>query len=437
MSFRGKLFILTISAVIAIYALVGGVLSPLSTRAQQPINDAGAQIRIFESVLQHIQNDYVDDPNLEKVRYGALRGLASGLDPYSSFLTADQVKEYQNTKTNNKVGIGAEFSQVSSYLYVVSVVKGSPADKAGLKAGDVIEYIGTKATRDISLYDARQLLTGDAGSEVSVRVLRAGAKPQTIKVVRGKYSIPQAESRIEEGKIGVVKIYSLEDGEANDVRNQIQNLNKQGVQKIVLDLRGVAVGNLQEAVSVANLFIKDGELAKVIGRENKLIKTFTAEPGKAIYDGKLVVLIDLGTAGVGEVVASAILERKRGEVVGERSFGAGTEQQLFTLRGGDGLLLTTAKWASPSGNTFLGEERSNSGVKPSVEVKKPDTPEPLDVEELIDQQEEQKQNPQPEASPTPAAKPEPAKQIQEDLQLKKALELLQDRAQAVKAGSGE
>jgi len=437
MSYRGKFLIVMVSVAISLYAVFGGILKNFPSFAQQPINDAGAQIRIFESVLQHIQNDYVDDPNLEKVRFGALRGLASGLDPYSSYLTPDQVKEYQNSKTANKVGIGAEFSQVSSYLYVVSVIKGSPADKAGLKAGDVIEYIGAKATRDISLYDARQLLNGDAGSEVSVRVLRSGAKPQTIKVFRGKYTIPQAESKIVEGKVGVVKIYSLEEGEANDIRNQVQSLTKQGVQKIVLDLRGVAVGNLQEAVSTANLFIKDGEIAKVIGRENKAVKTFTAEPAKAIYDGKLVVLIDLGTAGVGEVVASAILERKRGEVVGERSFGSGTEQQLFTLRGGDGLLLTTAKWASPNGTAFLGDERINSGVKPSVEVKKPDTPEPLEVEELIDQQEEQNQNPQPEASPTPAPKTEPAKQNLEDIQLKKALELLQDKAQAAKAGSGE
>jgi carboxyl-terminal processing protease len=434
MSFRGKLLVLSISAIIAAYVLVGGVLSPLSTRAQQPINDAGAQIRIFESVLQHIQNDYVDEPNLEKVRSGALRGLTNGLDPYSSYLTAEQVKDFQNAKTSNKVGIGAEFSQVSSYLYIVSVVKGSPADRAGLKAGDVIEYIGTKATRDISLYDARQLLSGDAGSEVSVRVLRAGTKPQTIKVARGKYTIPQAESRVEAGKVGVVKVYSLEEGEANDIKTQVQNLTKQGVQKIVLDLRGVAVGNLQEAVSVANLFIKDGDLAKIIGRENKLIKTFTADPSKAIFDGKVVALIDLGTAGVGEVVASAILERKRGEVVGEKSFGAGTEQQLFPLRGGDGLLLTTTKWASATGNPFLGEERANSGVKPSVEVKRPETPEPLEVENLIDQQEEQKQNPQPEATPAATPKAEPARPAAEDLQLKKALELLQDKAQAAKAG---
>ncbi len=433
MSFRGKLFILTISAVIAVYALVGGILSPLATRAQQPINDAGAQIRIFESVLQHIQNDYVDEPNLEKVRAGALRGLAYGLDPYSSYLTAEQVKEYQNSKTTNKVGIGAEFSQVSSYLYVVSVIKGSSAEKAGLKAGDVIEYIGTKATRDVSLYDARQLLNGDAGSEVSVRVLRAGEKPQTLKIVRGKYAVPQAESRIEAGKVGVIKIYSLEDGEANDIKAQVQSLTKQGVQKIILDLRGVAVGTLQEAVSVANLFIKDGDLAKVIGRENKVTKTYTADPSKAIFDGKVSAIIDLGTAGVGEVVAGAILDRKRGDVIGEKSFGSGTEQQLFTLRGGDGLLLTTSKWASASGNPFLAEERLNSGVKPSVEVKRPETPEPLEVEELIDQQEDENQNPQPEASPNPATKTEPAKPNPEDIQLKKALELMQDKPQAAKA----
>src|SRR5204862_6909016 len=159
MSFRGKVWILIISGMIAVYAVVGGmpfVGGILTTSAQQPANDAGAQLRIVESVLQHIQNDYVDDPNMEKVRLGALRGLAGGLDPYSSFLTADQVKEYQN-KGNTKTGIGAEYSQVSGYLYVIAVVKGSPADVAGLKSGDVIEYIDGKASCDISLYDARGL----------------------------------------------------------------------------------------------------------------------------------------------------------------------------------------------------------------------------------------------------------------------------------------
>jgi carboxyl-terminal processing protease len=431
MSFRGKISVLVVSAAIALYAVVGGMLSPW-TRAQQPINDAGAQIRIFESVLQHIQNDYVDEPNLEKVRYGALRGLVGGLDPYSSYLTQQQVAEYNSAKSSNKVGIGAEFSQVSLYLYVVSVVKGSNAEKAGLKAGDVIEYIENRATRDISLYDARQMILGEPGSTVNLRVLRSGEKPQVVKVTRGNYKVPSAEARVEPGKIGVIKVYSLDEGEANDIRNHLLGFAKQGVQKVVLDLRGVATGSLNEAVAVANLFIKDGELAKVMGRDNKVLKTIAADPSKSVFDGKAAVLIDLGTAGAGEVVASAFLDRKRGDVVGERSFGSGTEQQLFTLRGGDGLLLTTAKWASASGTPFLGDDRASMGVKPSVEVKRPDTPEPIEVEELIDRQEDENQNPQPSTSPTPAK--QPVKPAVEDIQLKKALELLGDRAQAAKSG---
>jgi carboxyl-terminal processing protease len=416
---------------IALYAITGGIMGNFfSINAQQPINDSGAQLRIFESVLQHIQNDYVDEPNLDKVRLGALRGLAS-LDPYSSYLTVEQVKDYQAKKQNTLVGIGAEFSQVSQYLYVISVVKDSPADKAGLKAGDVIEYIENKATRDISLYDARQMILGEANSGVKLRVLRAGAKPQTLTVSRGSYKVPTAVSRVEAGKVGVITVYSLETGEAEDIKNQVQNLAKQGVQKIILDLRGVAAGTIQEGVAVANLFIKDGTLAQIIGRENKVMQTFAADPSKAIFDGKVVALIDIGTAGASEIVASALVDRKRGEVVGERSFGAGADQQLFTLKGGDGLLLTVAKWASPSGKPFLSEDRQNSGVKPSVEVKKPDTPEPIEVEDLVDQNEEQQQNPQ--ASPTPTPKVEQKPVQQEDLQLKKALELLQDKPQPAKA----
>ena len=435
MSYRGKFFIVLVSVAISLYAVFGGLLRNFSpTFAQQPINDAGAQIRIFESVLQHIQNDYVDEPNLEKVRAGALRGLAYGLDPYSSYLTVEQVKDFQAKKTSNQVGIGAEFSQVSSYLYVISVTKDSPAEKAGLKSGDVIEYIENKATRDISLYDARQLLLGEANSKVNLRVLRAGAKPQTLTVTRGSYKIPETTAKIEDGKIAVIKVYSLEAGEAKDIRNRVQDLTKQGVQKIVLDLRGVAAGDLNEAVEVANLFIKDGNLAQVVGRDNKVTQSFVAEPNKHLFDGKVAALIDLGTAGAAEVVAGAILDRQRGEVIGEASFGAGTQQQLFTLRGGDGLLLTTAKWASPSGKTFLSEERASRGVKPSVEVKRPETPEPLDVEDLIDQKEKEEQQPNPQASPTPAPKVVPPKQSLEDLQLKKALEILQDKALTVKAG---
>src|SRR5919106_6109117 len=177
MSFRTMFILILLSASLTLYSVLGGWIS---TSAQQPANDPNAQLRIFESVLQHIQNDYVDEPNMDKVRAGALRGLAYGLDPYSTYLTPDQVKDYRANKKTTQVGIGAELSQVASFLYVVAPVKGSPADQAGVRAGDIIEYIDGKATRDISLYDAKQLLNGTAGSEGKLRIMRANARPPTL-----------------------------------------------------------------------------------------------------------------------------------------------------------------------------------------------------------------------------------------------------------------
>jgi len=224
MSFRTKFILISLSATLTLYTVVGGWIS---TRAQQPSNDPNAQLRIFESVLQHIQNDYVDEPNMDKVRAGALRGLAYGLDPYSTYLTPDQVREYNENGKDNQVGIGAELSQVASYLYLIAPMKGSPADQAGVRAGDIIEYIDGKATRDISLYDAKQLLNGAAGSDVKLRVLRANASPLTLTVKRGGFRAPAAEARMDASRIGILKINSFADGEAADARARVQDLLKQ------------------------------------------------------------------------------------------------------------------------------------------------------------------------------------------------------------------
>jgi carboxyl-terminal processing protease len=424
MSFRTKFILTLLSATLTLYTAVGGWIS---TRAQQPANDPNAQLRIFESVLQHIQNDYVDEPNMEKVRAGALRGLAYGLDPYSTYLTSDQVKEYNAGNKDNVAGIGAELSQVASYLYVIAPMKGSPADQAGIKAGDIIEYIDNKATRDISLYDAKQLLNGPAGSEVKLRVLRANSSPLTVTVKRGSSRAAAAEGRMEAGRVGVLRINSIADGEANEIRARLQDLMKQGAQKIVIDVRDTAGGSLQEAVTVANLFIKDGVLAETIGREGKALKTFTADPKAAIFSGPVVGLIDTGTAGAAEVVASALLERNRGQVVGEKSFGAGTEQQLFSLRGGDGLLLTTVKWASSNGKTFLGEDRAHSGVAPTVEVKGQDVADSVDPDDLTGNDDDAINNKPDQTDKHEATPSQSTKPAVEDLQLKKALELLKDK----------
>jgi carboxyl-terminal processing protease len=423
MSFRTKFILILISATLTLYTVVGGWIS---TRAQQPANDPNAQLRIFESVLQHIQNDYVDEPNMDKVRAGALRGLAYGLDPYSTYLTPEQVREYNQNTKDNQVGIGAELSQVASYLYVIAPMKGSPADQAGIRTGDIIEYIDGKATRDISLYDAKQLLNGASGSEVKLRILRANASPLTVSVKRSTFRSPSAEARMEANRVGILRINSFADGEAADARARLQDLIKQGAQKIVIDLRDTAGGSLTEAVAVANLFIKDGLIAQTIGREGKPLKTFTADPKAVLFSGPVVTIIDGGSAGAAEVVASAIMERNRGQVVGEKSFGSGAEQQLFTLRGGDGLLLTTIKWAASSGKTFLGEDRAHSGVAPSVEVKSQETADGVDPDDLNGNDDDAASKPD-QNDKRDATTPQPGKPAAEDIQLKKALELLKDK----------
>src|SRR3989440_2176945 len=426
MSFRSKFVIVVFSATLAIYAVIGGWML---TRAQQQ-NDPGAQLRIFESVLQHIREDYVDEPDLNKVRAGALRGLAYGLDPYSTYLTVDQVRDFRANTDKSAVGIGAELSQVASYLYVIAPTKGGPAEQAGVQAGDIIEYIDSKATRNISLYDAKQLLNGAPGSEVKLRILRASTRPLTISVKRAPVVTPAAEAKMEAGRIGVVRVNSLADGESADVQKRVQDMQKQGAQKIVLDLRSVAGGSLNEGVKVANLFIRDGVLAQTVGKGGKTIKTLSADPKLALFDGPVAALIDRGTAGAAEVVASAFIERKRGDVVGEKSFGAGAEQQLFTLRNGDGLLLTTVKWASSNGKPFLG-----SGLAPTVEAKRPELAEAVDPDDLTGNDDDAIARPQPQTGDKHEVAPEAAspKQQPEDTQLKKALELLRESKQVQKA----
>jgi carboxyl-terminal processing protease len=428
MSFKSKFLMIVMSASLAMYSIAGAWLA---TRAQQPANDPDSQRRIFESVLQHIQNDYVDEPNMEKVRAGALRGLAYGLDPYSTYLSPEQVKDYRAGAKSGMVGIGAELSMAASFLYVVAPIKGSPADQAGVRAGDVIEYIDGKATRDISLYDARQLLNGTAGTDVKLRILRAGSRAMTTTVKRGSFRAPVAEARMEAGRVGVLRINSLDSGEAADTKARLQDLLKQGAQKIVIDLRSVAGGEIQEGVTVANFFIHDGAIAKTIGREQKVLKSFDADPKLAVFNGPTVVLIDSGTAGAAEVIASAFAETKRGDVVGEKSFGAGAEQELFTLRDGDGLLLTTVKWASGSGKPFLGEDRAHSGVAPTVEVKRPEATD-TSVDDLPDNNDDEKPN---QTKPSTPSEPVVPKPQPEDLQLKKALELLREKPAAGQRGA--
>lgn len=410
MSLKGKLTIVALSAAIAFYAVVGGFLSVHKDVFAK--GDPYVQMRIFGEVLRHIVRDYVDEPDLEKVRGGALRGLAEGLDPYSAYLSPEQAKKF-NAPQADKATTGMVLSKVAGYIYVIAVVKGSPAEKVGLRAGDFIEYIDTLPTRDISLYDAEELLSGQSGSDIKIKVFRRG-RPYKTEIKRAAISEPAIESSILEPGIGYLKVTSLANGKVEEIKKQLAELQKKGMQKLVLDLRGTAKGSLESGVEVANLFVKSGTLAKSIGHKNVVEKTFDADSNKVVFNGPLALVIDRSTASAGEVVAAAILANKRGDLVGERSFGAGSVQKLFELKGGSAMLITTSKYADPSGTPFIKE---NPGVVPTVEVK---IPAPTD--ETLPEDNDGQSNDGQAKSDEPQLPIEAAPA--EDIQLKKTIEVL-------------
>jgi carboxyl-terminal processing protease len=413
MSIRGKLTLVTLSAFIALYSIVGGMLSKSNNPLVRAIANPGPypQLRIFEDVVRHIVQDYVEKPDLEKVRVGALRGLTEGLDPYSAYLLPQQVKQYQSNKSLPDT-TGMVVGQWSGFAYVIAVIPGSPAEKAGVKIGDVIEYIDTHATRDLDLYDVKSLLSGAPGSTVELTLINR--KAEKIKLVRGKVPPTPTETRLLESQIGYVKVPILVKGQSEAVESAIKEVVKKGAKSIVIDLRGSAGGELDEGVKVADFFLKSGVIAKSIGRKEKVIATFEAKPENDLTELPVAVIINRTTAGASEIVAAAIMENQRGEVVGERTlFGMGSEQELFPLDDGSALLLTVARYASPLGKIFM-----TDGVTPNVEVKRADLAEVAPSDDGKQQQNE--------GAPPVIVAPKPA----DDLELKKAIEILTSGAKA-------
>lgn len=420
MSIRSKLTLVTVSAFIAIYSIVGGMLSRSNNSfARELINQTGPypQLRIFEEVVRHIVNDYVEKPDLDKVRIGALRGLTDGLDPYSAYLLPPQVKEYQANKDKADT-TGMVVGQYSGFAYVIAIVPGSPADKAGLRVGDVIEYIDGHATRDLDLYDVKLLLMGAPGTSVELTLINR--KAEKIKLVRGSVAPAPAEDRLIESQIGYVKVPILNKGQSDSVENAIKDVLKKGAKSIILDLRGSAGGELNEGVSVADFFLKSGTIAKTIGRKDQIIATQVAKADNDLTELPVAVIINRTTAGASEVIAAAIMENQRGEVIGERTlFGMGSEQELFPLDDGSALLLTTARFASPSGKIFM-----TDGVTPSIEVKSAELAEVAPPDESEDNKNQQRTPNQPQAAPGAAPPVVVAPKPADDLMLKKAIEVL-------------
>jgi carboxyl-terminal processing protease len=403
-----KILLLAVSVVLVVTVFLG-VNSTGVSAASEPQDGAYRQINVYSEVLRHIQTDYVEQPNISAVTNGALRGLLESLDADSSYLTPEDYKAYKAEKVG-KAQVGINVSKRYGYASVVSVVPGSPADKAGISDGDIIEAIGPADTRDISLAMIQLLLEGQSGSELTLSVVRPRkSAPDKIVLTRVAPSLPPvAETLYENASILYLKPGVLDHDHVQQIEVKLKSMPKAGNKKVLLDLRDVAAGDMPEATRLANFFLKDGTIAMLEGQKVQK-QTFTADASKSVnVTAPVVVLVNRGTAGPAELVAAALLDNKRADLVGEKTFGEGAQQKTFELPDGAALILSIAKYESPSGKKLQDE-----GVTPGVVVASN-----VDQGAVVDD----------EAGPAESQAAPAKPSVTVDEQLSKALALLKNKA---------
>ncbi|HZT73289.1 MAG TPA: S41 family peptidase [Terriglobales bacterium] len=392
-----SLIILVLSLFVAAFVVAGATLNGGRQSPDDPASVPYRQMDVYQEVLEHINNDYVTTPNLSTVTDGALHGLLESLDPDSSYLDPTEYKAYlQEQKEPEPANVGLVVTKRFGYAAIIDVRPGSPAAKAGLARGDLMESIAGKSTRDLSLTAIRELLAGQPGTSVEVSaVLLHRVQPEKLRLARVVMPPAPLLTHLYAGDVGYIGVPDLKRGRARQIADAIRELTGQGAKKFIVDLRNCGRGDYDEAEAVANLFIKQGTITYLQGQKFPR-ETFSADPNKAVTTAPLAVLTNIGTYGPPEIVAAAVLGDHRGAVVGDPTFGEGSVQKVLPLDDGAAVLLSVARYYSPDGTAI-----QNHGVKPSVE-----------------------QVEYPGAPPQDDAPLEGVPPNRQDLQLQKALEVL-------------
>ncbi len=352
-------------AVVASSTCLVSLLLFSAVRGRSAANDSPySHLGVYSEVLSRIKADYVEEPDMKAVTAGAINGMLESLDPYASYLSADQYTQYRKSKESPKADVGLVLSRRFGYLTVVDALPGSPAAKAGLGTGDVIETINDVSTRDMPLAFSEMLLQGDAGSSIGISVLRTRrSEPQKITLTRAMLVYPPVSAKLvtEQGEaIGVISTVSLSKGRAKDIAAKIADLQKQGAKRFILDLRHCSTGDPAEGIAVANLFLDKGLIGYVQGQKHPR-QDFQADASKTLATQPLAVIVNRGTAGPAEVAAAALLDSKRADVIGERTFGDAADRKAITMDDGSAVILSVAKYYSPSGKAI-----QDTGVTPNV-----------------------------------------------------------------------
>lgn len=400
MSAITKKLVVVLSVVVLVFVTVGYV------RGKSADDKAYRALAVYSEVLDRIQREYVDEPNLHQVTAGALHGLFDSLDPQSSYMSPLEYTDYkQKSAASPKAEAGLALTKRFGYISVISALPDSPAQKAGLQLGDVLEKIAGFTTGQMAIEQAQLLLSGDPGTTVKLSVIRRGkAEPQDMEITLAKLPAPKlVEDRLN-GDVAYVRVPEFQPGEAKQIRDELVQLEHQGAHKLILDLRNCALGDDAEGISTAQLFLSSGTITTLKGQTMSPVVS-SADAAKVAWSQPMTVLIDTSTAGPAEIVASAIADNHRGETIGIRTYGAASQQKLIPLEDGSALILTLANYYTPGG-----KEIPVDGVTPTREVR-PSLEDIASADQLL---------PPPSSSPT-------------DPDIKKAIEILQDAGAARKA----
>lgn len=389
-------FIITVLSLCLVGVLLLGAVNKSTSSPEETYRHIG----VFTEVLSKIKSEYVEEPDMKNVTLGALNGLLESLDPYASYLSADQFKQWQKSKTDAKGWTGLILAKRFGYIAIVDSVPGSPADKAGLSTGDMIETMAGVNTRDMPLAYAEMMLLGEPGTSIELGVLRfRNPEPSKMALVRGPIQWPAVTSKMLPDSVGLVQVPTLEAKRLADVATAVQALEKQGAKKLILDLRNCATGAPEEGIALANLFVESGRLAYSVGQKVTR-QDYDAVATKTITKLPLTITTNRGTAGAAEIAAAALYDAKRAELVGERTYGDAAIRKPVVMDDGAAVILSIAKFHNASGKAI-----QDQGVMPSVPVAD------LEPAELNDDD--------PATEPKKEEKPKST----EDLILKKAVEI--------------
>lgn len=364
-SFSQKVTVLSVGLVLGVSLTIGHTVFADKDPPKTPL--PLKELRTFSEIFEKIKTDYVEPVGDSALLESAIRGMLSGLDPHSTYLDAEAFQELQVGTTGEFGGLGIEVGMEDGFVKVISPIDDTPAQHAGVLAGDLIVRIDETPVKGLTLNEAVNLMRGKPGTDIVLTIVREGQeKPLKITVTRAIIQVKGVKSRLLEAGYGYVRItqFQTHTGEnLVEALSELKKLNKGELKGLVLDLRNNPGGVLGAAVSVSDAFLEDGLIVYTEGRVKDSQLKFKATPTDMMKGAPLIVLVNSGSASASEIVAGALQDHKRAIIMGERTFGKGSVQTILPMNNGSALKLTTARYFTPAGRSIQAE-----GIVPDIEL---------------------------------------------------------------------